>query len=67
MDCVCRPWETYLRYSDTKDRFFNHVISVISVVLRGTTLTILDSTGELLSKEYEKVIVVSLSAIKYPR
>ena len=41
--------------------FQNRVISVISFVLRETTLTILISTGDLVSMESEIVRVVSLS------
>ena len=40
--------------------FFNRVISVISVVVRKTTLTISDSTGEPVSMESEIARVVSL-------
>ena len=39
--------------------FLNRVISVISVVLRETTLTRSDSTGKPVSMEYEIVKVVS--------
>ena len=41
--------------------FFNRVISVISVVLRETTLTFLDAIGDTVSTESEIVRVVSLS------
>ena len=54
-------------YTDSQNRIFNRVISVISVVLREITLTISDSTGEPVSIESEIVRVVSLSIRKYPR
>ena len=41
--------------------FFYRVILVISLVLRETTLTISDSTGETVSLQYEIVKVVSFS------
>ena len=43
------------------DRLFKSCISVISVILRETTLTISDWTGEPVSMESEIVRVVSLS------
>ena len=48
-----------LRYPDPEVDFLNRVISVISVVLRETTLTSSDSTGKPVSMEYEIVKVVS--------
>ena len=56
-----------LRYPDSEDWFLKSVISVISVVLRETTLTISDSTGETVLMEYEKVRVVYLSTAEIPR
>ena len=56
-----------LRYHYPEDRvffFFNRVISVMSVLLRKSTLSISVSTGEPLSMESEIVRVVSLSTIK---
>ena len=41
--------------------FLNRVVSIISIVIKETTLSILDSTGEPVSMESEIVRVVSLS------
>ena len=43
-----------------QDRFLNGVIWIISVVLRGNDLIILDSIGEPVSMESELVRVISL-------
>ena len=57
-----------LRYKEPEDRFFfNRVISVISIALRGTTLTISDSTREPVSVEYEEWEWFPLVQRKYPR
>ena len=52
--------KTFGRIRIQKIGFLNRVISVISVVLRETTLTISDSTDEPVSIESERVRVVSL-------
>ena len=53
---------TLLRYPQPEDRvfFLNRVISVISIVLRETTLTTSDSSGELVLIESEIMRVVYL-------
>ena len=63
MDIICCRYLFNLKVSYPEDWgfFSNRGISVISVVLRETTLTILDSTGEPVSMESEIVKVVSLS------
>ena len=40
---ACRDHRDVVRYPDSKDRFFNRVITDISVMLRETTLTTSDS------------------------
>ena len=50
-----------LRYLYPDDRFLNHVISVISVVVRETTLTVLESNTETVSMGSETMRVVPLS------
>ena len=56
----CILFKVCQRFSDPKNRCYR-IISVISVVLRETTLTISDLTSEPVSKESEIVRVVSLS------
>ena len=68
-DCIVQSksyhnYET-LRYSNPEDWNFNRVISDMSVVLRETILTILDSieTGSPLETETARVVSISTTEI----
>ena len=50
-----------LRYPDAEDRIFNRVVSIISVVRRETTFTVLDSIETVSPVESEIVRVAFLS------